>query len=203
MNTQSGDWRSSIPSIEKHMAGKTDWVLIRPYYNAQISHTGEAPMSYSQDFPLYHDVNEAFGDEAEGFAYDLEIKVRRSTQYAPAFEVAIWSIIGGTTKRLTLSNFECSNTDVTPSSDSGYDIRIPLSVGVNNGWETTYTMTFTAKSNGSLYNLCSEGHHMYARVYFRTYDGSTPTLTIFSVTARCNASTTRVPCTVYYYPQSS
>lgn len=202
MNTRANNWRNSIASIEQHMAGKSDWVLIRPYYNAQIRHAGQTPLDWSQQIELYYDVNEAFGDEAEGYAYDLQIITTRNNQYRPALEVAIWSVVNGTTKKITLTDFTVNGTNVGVSSDQGYDIHVPLDNGVDDGNSITYNLTFTARGTGSNYNLCSEGHQMFARVYFRTYDGNRPTMKTLSVTARCNASTTRVPCTVYYYPQT-
>lgn len=205
----SSDWRSSIASIETHMgvgtaAAKHDWVLVRPYYNASIQYSQPASVDISTDLHMLKDPNEAFGDEATGYEYDVDIVFdlypNGVVAGRPELEMAMWATNGSDTRKLTLDRFTPSNNAVIASSQQGYDIHIPANVGVsaNNRW--TCNLTYTARSSGSTYNLAGEGYEIHIMMYER-HDGTTrPRLTSVSVTARCDASTTRVPCTVYYYP---
>ena len=195
-------WRKTVDGIESHMGvgtqnAKHDWVLIRPYYDAKILYQVIGNKSFSQNMLLSKDATESFGDEAGEYAYDLEIVCE--SDEAPVLELALYAVNGSSEKRITLSSFN-SSKDTENSETTGYDIRLPVSIIESSGTTRTCSITFTSKGTGSAYNLASEGYDMYIRLYQRTYSGVHVRITSISVTARCEASVSKVPCTVYYYP---
>ena len=201
-------WRRSPESIEERMGigtneARHDWVLIRPYYDAKIPYE-PAILSYESDIMMVRDPTLAFGDAATGYAYDLEIVCNIGNgANTPGLELCIYAIKGDSKRTIDLTTFTASNNDIVPSDtqqNQGWDIHVPSTVAVENGSISTFSITFTAKESGALYNLAAEGYTMHLWVRERHSGNSTPGLRSILLTARCDATQTKVPCTVYYYP---
>ena len=166
-------------------ANKHDWVLIKPYYDALIRYQTRTTMSLAisaeRSAQLAQNGGEAaaFGNATGSNAYKYRITGtgRRNTGQ------------GNLAFTFSLANEELSNSTRTSAP-------VIIEKTVNN---VSYGSTFTIQSDwlSSSYNLCSEG----ALIYIYVYVPSTDTIGVDLVLeCKCNATTSRVPCTVYYYP---
>lgn len=207
-------WRQTVSSIEDHMSGQHDWVLIRPYYNAQIPFTSggvNKNISTLNEMTLSRTSEEAFGDSANGYSYTLEVTVKRTqTGTQPSLYFRIYATNGTITRTIHPDNgFTASNgVDRYTGSGNNYDYTILRTetnliekeddYGNTPGlW--TFRATFTANS-GASHNLAGEGFTMYMNLGGTIYQSGNAYAQNVTVTANCDASTSRVPCTVYYYP---
>ena len=80
-SSNSDYWRRSIDSIEQKMIDKHDWVLIRPYYDAQITYyqnntidTNVARSGFSVTLPSTD--QQQFGDTSTQYTYKLKFNWR-------------------------------------------------------------------------------------------------------------------------------
>lgn len=176
--------------VEARMTGVHDWVLIKPYYDAEINYevaSGQADWylsSTSSQSRLLAQVNGtqlAFGATASWYQYDLTFKVR----YEPA----------------------------TTTGDTNYTWEITCSAGANSvtfasSGEINYvketltgsTKTVHATTGHVATNLCAEGAQL--KLTIKNIQGDIQTFFAdVELVASCDATTSRVPCTVYYYPE--
>ena len=179
MNSNSSvTWRRTVSDIESHMSGKHDWVMVRPFYSASINYNyGQSYSARSQSgSSIVQAAQEgggatSLGSSASWYKYTISGKA---------------SIPSGETQGTGTFTLELGN-----SSGS-----LPVSF---TGQVTVYggnVVDFSFNSGNISTNLCAEG----AVLYFRLSSNYVRNVTDIVITCECDATTSRVPCTVYYYP---
>ena len=203
-NNDNDGWRRSVESIEAYMkngsvrlnnSGKVvssggtlftrpsgaatgDWVLIRPFYDALINY------GYGNNY--YGGSNSAI----------VELVQSGSTQLSFGD--------GATNYKYTISG------DIAKGVQSSVGMRMDFSLSNSNTLEQSFTITFTGSkdttntnalsfsfNSGNIgTNLCSEGSILYLQIN----TAYSCTISNIRVECTCDATTSRVPCTVYYYP---
>ena len=174
----SGQSESSVISS---MSGHHDWVLIKPYYNAEIDFT------YGQDYrstSAQYNTNvvqmaressgqNAFGSGASWYQYVLkgDIVIGSGETHSSGAQFA-----------MTLSNARGLTTPVTGNT----------TVDTSGN-----TATFSISSGHVTTNLCGEGQSIWLRL-----DSSYAYEHIrnLRLECTCDSTTSKVPCTVYYFP---
>lgn len=178
MNPNSTEaWRRTVAGIESQMAGKHDWVLIRPYYNAKLvynlpeSYTAQASTVGSLVKKLLQEsgIGGSFGD---------------STSYRYVFHCTIplqsYISLGIT---LTLANNQALTSDVITSSQTA---TVSTTGATNISFEVTSTK-----------NLCAENEDIWFKL---ECDGkNVGGITNISLECFCDSTVSRVPCATYYY----
>ena len=174
----SGQSESSVISS---MSGKHDWVLIKPYYNAEIDFT------YGQDYrstSAQYNTNvvqmaressgqNAFGSGASWYQYVLkgDIVIGSGETHSSGAQFA-----------MTLSNARGLTTPVTGNA----------TVDTSGN-----TATFSISSGHVSTNLCGEGQSIWLRLDSNyAYEH----IRNLRLECTCDSTTSKVPCTVYYFP---
>ena len=179
MNPNATDsWRRTVAAIESHMSGKHDYVIIRPYYNAKI---------LWNLFATYTIQASSVGGNVAQLQQEagLAASFGTATTYQYIFKFTIptqnFTELG---LGLTLANNQALTSNVITTSGT-YTISAV----------TPTTIEFTINS---AVNLCSEDAVIWFKLEAtgRNVGG----VSDVSLTCKCDATTSRVPCTTYYYP---
>lgn len=187
----SSSWRRSVAAIESHMSGKHDWVLIKPYYNAEINFVGKSGLT-NQETVVNAEMNQteayrALGDQAAWYKYDVEVDLMNYGGFRSANLYVFFS-----NKPFTFSDSDRITQAIAQADFYFHDSSASIPGGGN---ATTLTFTLTSTS----INLCSEGETVY--YYINGLSNYTSLyLTSLKLKATTDATTARVPCTTYYYP---
>ena len=159
--------------INTTMAGKKDWVMIKPFYNAEV------PISFSGDYDygIHPTVAIKTVSEAEAFL--------DGGRYWYEGVLSYYSSEGNTrTFTLRLSN----NTSFNPQ----------VSISVNAGYASSGSHTVNIPKTEVPVNVCGANQTIYARFECNkscTLHGQTN-----SITCSTNKTTSQVKCAVYYFP---
>lgn len=171
----------SESSVISSMSGKHDWVLIKPYYNAEID------WKYSQDYrstSATYNTNvvamakesagaSSFGTGASWYQYVLEGDIIVGSGETHSSGVAF---------TMHLSNARALSNEVTGTAT------------VNTSGNT---VTFSISSGHVTRNLCGEGETIWLRLDSAYAYEHVRNLRLVCT---CDSTTSRVPCTVYYFP---
>ena len=207
-------WRKTVEDIEAHMSGKHDWVMIRPYYNAQISFSiagQNKNVTSDNHFDLIKASEESFGDAASGYSYDLAVRVKRTqTGTQPSIYFRIYAQKDSSQRKILLGDGNFSATGgVTAYSGSSpnYDMQMLRTasgivkegdVGSSPG-DWIFKTTLSAGA-GAAHNLAGDGYAIHVDIGGTIYGSGYAYIQNVEIVANCNAATSHVPCTVYYYP---
>ena len=159
------------------MSGKHDWVLIKPYYDAQIGYVGtETIITESTNRMILPQTigGLSFGDGASWYQYDLTIHMPTAT--------------GGGSSSVSFTIQLSENSDFSDS----------YSFSTGNMNVTSFPATISASSGHIAKNLCQKGGSLYVKVTEGV--GATFTIDRIELSATCDSVTARVPCTTYYFP---
>ena len=187
-SSNSDYWRRSIDSIEQKMIDKHDWVLIRPYYDAQITYyqnntidTNVARSGFSVTLPSTD--QQQFGDTSTQYTYKLKFNWR--TESSTTYNAGQQAII-----TLTSTSGGSSRTV------SWRENSLPKIPDVYNPEEIELSYSF---GQGSSNNLCQGNTNITVQI---DIVGMNDTITFSNIQLQCScdATNSRVPCTVYYYP---
>lgn len=171
-------WKRTVAGIENHMSGKHDYVIIRPYYDAKILWNLFA--TYSIQASSVGGIVAELQQEA-----GLAASFGTSTTYQYIFRFTIptqnFTELG---LGLTLANDQAMTSNVVTTSGT-YQISAVT--------PTTLEMVIN-----SAVNLCGEN----AQIFFKleATGRNVGGVSDISLTCKCDATTSRVPCTTYYYP---
>ena len=179
MNPNATDsWRRTVASIESHMSGKHDYVIIRPYYDAKI---------LWNLFATYTIQASSVGGNVAQLQQEagLAASFGTATTYQYIFKFTIptqnFTELG---LGLTLANDQALTSNVITTSDTFQISAV-----------TPTTIEFTINS---AINLCGED----AAIWFKleAVGRNVGGVSDVSLTCKCDSTTKRVPCTTYYYP---
>ena len=192
MNPNASDtWRRTVAGIESHMTGKTDWVLVKPYYDASIAYTGQTGGA-STDSVIISDYSQsgslAFGDSSEWYNYAVSIVARNITSTAYT----------NRTVKVFLSNrpFSFVGSDRQSEAQAQASVVLEAKVTLDGNRDTTININ----SGHIATNLCRESATVYYYVYGLGVDQfNSITIQSHTLTATTAATSRKVPCTVYYY----
>ena len=206
-------WRQTVAGIETHMAGKTDWVLIQPYYNVTLSFTHGGMEYYPSSSGTYDalaqkyvltssDATPYFGNGAQQYFYKVSFTAAQQTGTSMnTYRYIVMSLI----TRNNSTGQETSYQFLHNVGQTSGNVDIIEGVSDVSSDQTWFYMTLNGTSpvNVSLtlksnQNLCADGYSLY--FYFLDKTGGTNlTLTNIRLDASCAATKNKVPCTVYYY----
>ena len=170
-------------TIISEMTNKHDWVLIKPYYNAEIRYLRDG---------YYRSTSSGNNTNVVNMPQDGSSGAKAFGQGAGWYKY----VLTGTLER---QNGE------TASSGCSFIARLSNSSSLSGGVATTVSVnttssnaiSFTIDSGTVDVNLCGEGSLIYLRLDTQyTYEK----ISNLRLTCTCDATTSRVPCTVYYYP---
>ena len=171
----------SESSVISAMSGQHDWVMIKPYYNAEIDWT------YGQD---YRSTSAGYNTNVVAMAKESAGASSFGTgaswyQYVLTGDIVVGSgetHSSGAQFAMTLSNGRNLANPVTGSA----------TVDTSGN-----TATFSISSGHVTRNLCGEGETIWLRL-----DSSYAYEHIrnLRLVCTCDSTTSRVPCTVYYFP---
>lgn len=169
-------------SVISSMNGKHDWVLIKPYYNAEIDF--EYGQDYSSTSAGYNNNicrmaresggQAAFGSGASWYQYQLEGDIIIGSGETHSSGVAF---------ALTLSNSQSLTSPVTATATIPTDTGQTAHISMSTGHVST--------------NLCGEGQSIWFRLDSAYAYAHIRNLRLICT---CDATTSKVPCTVYYFP---
>ena len=170
-------------TIINSMSGQHDWVLIKPYYNATIEHnsvpaTINAGLQRAVYFSQAGGASSTFGDNASWYKYTIHGTARRTT---------------GSQSTQTIE-FRLSNSPMT-SASSTPTVTISGELTLSTGTTTTVNIN-SGQLTGAANNLCKEGSTIYCYVWGD--QAGNPAFDI-QLKCECSATTSKVPCTVYYF----
>ena len=187
---RSGQTESSIT----HPAG--DWVLIKPYYDSTISGTGKTG-AYAKNIVI-SDYNissgYAFGNGADWYQYDVSVGVGNTSSSIQQVVVTVFF----SNKPFRFSDDSAAGTYYSQALQQCTTYTwssAQTTIGVNN------THVFNLTTDHVIQNLCSEGSIVYYAITGVGFTGSR--ILSHTFTATTDAKTSKVPCTVYYYPPVS
>lgn len=175
---QSESWRRTVAGIESHQNGAHDWVLIRPYYDAKLVYN--LPEDYTaQASSIGSTPKQLIQEGGLGGSFGASSTYR----YVFRCTVPIQSFISlGIT--LTLSdNPNLVGNVITSTQTATVSTTEPANI--------TFQMT-------SPINLCTET----SAIWFKLECDGKNVGGIGNITLECycDSTTSRVPCTTYYYP---
>jgi hypothetical protein len=169
-------------TVINSMSGKHDWVLIKPFYNAEIrcAYDGYYRSTSGQYNTNVVNMSQdgsgsagSFGNGASWYRYVLTGTLERQSGESSS---------SGCEFIARLSNY---------ASLSG-------GVATTKNIDTTPTaISFTIDSGNVNVNLCTEGALIYLRLDTQY---SYERISNLRLTCTCDSTTSRVPCTVYYFP---
>jgi len=165
-------------TIISGMSGQHDWVLIKPYYNARIEYGYYSAYRASSNSSI--------------------VNMAQNATDAIVFGTATWY-------QYELSGTINKQSGEVSSDGASFTIKLSNStaqspvVSFNATKATTGSMTinFTFSSGHVSTNLCQDGQLMYMQLICNyTYSN----ITNLKLVCTCDSTTSRVPCTVYYFP---
>ena len=191
MNPNASDsWRRTESGIVSHMSGKHDWVMIKPYYDASIKYNVDGGyLNLGRTTGRYATMMQesggalSFGNNANWYDYRITGHIKNNTGTFQRFQTTVY----------------LSNTRITSRSEAqaaAVKVTIAVDVSITQSGDPTYDF-HTQSSGASAINLCKEGETMYIYV---DLDSSINLDMYLQLTCSCDATTSKVPCTVYYYP---
>ena len=204
------DETTVISNVQANRNG--DWVLIKPYYNATIVQPPSDASVLSQtnnnsSYYIYGSFNNPsnihFGDGSSWYDYNLTASMTAT--------VSSGSVSG------TVSSFTVylSNTAFTGNNNSTANALVTLDFTTVNGYINSsgqynggqiasVTVRTQNSSSGNPVNLCREGSIIYYKIYVGfSHSYQSIKISDFILTCTCDASTSKVPCTIYYFPPTS
>ena len=172
----------SESTVISSMSGKHDWVLIKPYYNAEIDFVyGADYASTSAQYntnvvQMAREANgqTAFGSGASWYQYVLEGDIIVQSGE---------TVSSGVNLALTLSNSRALTSAVTASGQTRTDQGATAHFSVSTGHVSS--------------NLCGEGVSIWFRLDTNYAYSKIQNLRL---KCTCDSTTSKVPCTVYYFP---
>ena len=190
-------WRQSVSYIEAHQkVGQTgaahDWVLIKPYYDSSIPYTGQLGNGNDDSviinsFTQTATPERAFGNNSEWYTYQFIIDANNESGTAYTSR----------TVKVFLSNrpftFVSANRESEASTQAQYILEWSGTISGNG-----HTWINVPSPRVGL-NLCGESATIYYYVYGLGMGGNIE-IEHFYFYAGTTETTSRVPCTVYYYP---
>lgn len=212
-------WRKTVSTIESEMAGKTDWVLIRPFYNSTILYkistlTGsnnnrEYYIRYAGHLNQSGGTSQAFGEGAEFYDYVMSLVFQgpmRDTSNGGATYVSNFTVYLSNTS-LNINNYDQAEIQLR-FSNSTYTTNAITQLGYT-GWQNNANQASVCTlhtTGANRYNLCKENSliYYYIQAYINIVGGTivntSHTIKNIELTCSQDQTTSRVPCTVYYYP---
>ena len=225
--TETATWRKSVETIESYMmtgkvtinnityyrgeghaaSGNTaeeldpsegDWVLIKPYYNATTTYGLSAAITSATggNGALRKMDENFFGNGSSWYTYTIKVTSFKAESQGP----------NGSIYNVQLS-FRFANESI--GNATSVPVTIPVKIGVDEDgnptakedseWSTVSTVGKAVTLDNTPINLCGEDTTIYFDVS-RTYGRNISYLS-FELICTCDATTSRVPCTVYYYPK--
>ena len=197
-------------TIENRMNanGKHDWVLIKPYYDAELDFrwSGSSVISGDNTFILTSDSPTPYFGNTTNYHYTLTI-----SYYNPGWrhtQILAYAQKGNTRIDLPITP-EALNISGNGGPIYNTDGQKVAELYTS---QNIYTLTYTSdKSNIFLaplaaytanINLCQEGYIIYVYISDTSGGGYSNRLEIRDIKLHCtcDAVTGKVPCTVYYYP---
>ena len=176
-----------------------DWVWIKPFYNATASYTNSTTVTSPSGGTMVKLDSAYFGDGASWYKYTLKIKSFTAKTRGSAATYTTELRFGFANSQL--SGYASGSIKFTGTgTHGGYSIDVNDN-GEPHGtnWNTISGTGITVESRGSSpVNLCTEGGTVYFYVDL-AYGRGINSLT-FELICECDIATSRVPCTVYYYP---
>ena len=174
----NGQTESSVISA---MSGHHDWVMIKPYYNAELNFT------YGQDY------------RATSAQYNTNVvQMARENTGANSFGT------GASWYQYVLSGDIAIGSGETHSSGAAFTVNLSNSRSLSNAVTAQSTVdtsgstaTFSISSGHVSRNLCGEGETIWLRLDSQyAYEH----IRNLKLVCTCDSTTSRVPCTVYYFP---
>ena len=201
-------WRANVSSIENQMSGKTDWVLIKPGYDATIHYVSTTTTNRTQGSLVTvgqstRESDVAFGSGASWYRYTVSFQARygfNTDTSTTSLDVGNVSIQLSTNSTNVKTVYVNQYTGISQgSSNVSVTGLLPKIVHTREGW-TSYQ--FVLESSGSnTVNLCGDDDSSITAQIGMYIDGSKSVeFRNFSLEATTAATTSRVPCTIYYYP---
>ena len=171
----------SESTVISSMSGQHDWVLIKPYYNAEIDWT------YGQD---YRSTSAQYNTNVVQLA-------KESTGAASFGTGASWY-------QYVLKADIVIGSGETHSSGAQFAMTLSNARGLTNAVTGNATVdtsgntaTFSISSGHVSRNLCGEGESIWLRLDSNyAYEH----IRNIRLECTCDSTTSRVPCTVYYFP---
>ena len=177
MNPNSTEvWRRTVAGIESQMAGKHDWVLIRPYYDAKLiynylaGYVAQATSVGSRVVKL---------DQESGLAASFGTATTYTYKFKCSIPPVTYPQLGLV---LNLANNQALNENLITTSQT-----------VATGSDGPNNCEFTIVTS---INLCGENKDIWFKL---EGVGRNQQINDISLTCLCDATTQRVPCTTYYY----
>ena len=156
--------------------GKHDWVLIKPYYDATVDYAYSNTynvITSAQIVAFGRTSNTSFADSGTSYSYTI-------SGIAAAKSSGVFAL----------------SCDVRMSNDPNMGTYHTLQLrNIQLGGQTgafSYTGNYTAGAN-----LCGEGKTLYIQIVAVSYSYDLSNLRMHCTT---DSATTKVPCTVYYFP---
>jgi len=191
MNPNATDsWRRTEAGIVSHMSGAHDWVMIKPYYDASIKYNLDSGyLNLGRTTGRYATMMQesggalSFGNSANWYDYRITGHIKNNTGTFQRFQTTVY----------------LSNTKITSRSEAqaaAVKVTIAVDVSITQSGDPTYDF-HTQSSGANAINLCQEGATVYIYV---DLDSSIDLDMYLQLVCSCDATTSKVPCTVYYYP---
>ena len=158
-----------------------DWIWIKPYSNALITYTSPTGVTCgtTETTAILNQNGSAlsFGNNSNWYEYTITFSSQAGASGASA-----------------------ANTDIYLSTTSNFNSNV-VKITIENVhyWDNIHSYTGTIRLNTpNTVNLCQEGTNLY----MKAVAGMTILGKIFNITLTCttDATTSQVPCTVYYFP---
>lgn len=215
-NENSPAWNQKQEWIEYAMRNKSDgWVLIKPYYTAEIYYIQTDPVIVrsGETHTIYCPINTeglSFGNQASWYTYEVSFEIRAYDPNATGGYGREYTVVGADSPlTISLSNDTPGGVtlnrsiDVFPNpTDNG---------GLRDAWPTNNRQKFTFTFSQISTNLCQDGivrlaaeiSHSWELYYSSGGSGGnlyTVQIRNLQIKCTCDATTSRAPCTTYYYP---
>ena len=206
--TNPNYWRRSVASIESELnigtaQARHDWVLIRPYYDAEINYLPQN----SRNVNVASGKNGQAGVMHQVGASQLSFGTLSSYTYTLTLH-SVSAYDGGSLSGVNQGVFRLYLSDDVPLTASNYATEAKVIIEIGDGVNTwvwlnsSGQLTTSAITTATLvtsYNLCKEGTtlYYYVRCGFSAYNNFVVDMDLH---CEADATTSRVPCTVYYYP---
>ena len=220
-NTSAPAWRKKQKSIEAYMiegevrvndkgdivdsggelytrpggASSGDWVLIKPYYNAQLNFANSmvfgTSTSASVTIPLTSSEADPYFGEYNEYHYKVSFYCYCSTVSQYNMTVSLQATASG--KETISKDLNKDNVTTTDSFSGGTGGVFQFTPGTQNNPKH---IEFTANLST---NFCLEEYE-FSIVLKATTATAWVNIQNMAVIATCPSTTSRVPCTVFYYP---
>ena len=220
-NTTAPAWRKKQKSIEAYMkngsvrvdnkgeivdsggtvytrpggASSGDWVLIKPYYDTQLNFANSmvfgTSTSASVTIPLTSSEAEPYFGEYNQYYYKVSFYCYCSTQSQYNMTVSLQATASG--KETISEDLNDDNVTPTDSFSGGTGGVFQFTPGTQNNPKH---IEFTADLST---NFCLEDYE-FSIVLKATTASAWVNIQNMTVVASCPSTTSRVPCTVFYYP---